>query len=427
MKEQIINNIENTAELERLYRSNSIEFSKSFKEAYDSIKNLPIADFWVTRLKFDLITEPEFEQTEIKEIPENTPSKRFKFIYTIIASLIAGTLVKMPDILQTPDKNYIHNNIAFFLFPLLTIYYIIKNKLTVKSFITFGVITVVSVIFINLLPGSSKSDTRVLSEIHLTLFMWILLGIAFAGMDFRSSEKRLLYLKRNGDVIILTSVILCGGMLLTGLTLGLFSVIKVNIGDFYFKYIAIYGLLAAPIVANYMIESTPAIINKVAPFISKIFTPLILIAMTCFLAALTFFAKDPFNSRDELIVFNVLLIVNLSIIVFSFSGQTAGVKSYYNKIIILLSFEAIIINSVAISAIIYRLFLFGVSPNRIAVLGANILMFVNLIIITIKLFMYIRNKTGIEALNKSIIVMMPYYAAWAVFMSFIFPFIFWFK
>jgi hypothetical protein len=208
---------------------------------------------------------------------------------------------------------------------------------------------------------------------------------------------------------------------------GLFSVIGIKIGEFYFKFIAIYGGLAAPIVANYMIESTPSIINKVAPFISKIFTPLILILMTCFLVALTFFAKDPFNSRQELIVFNALLIVNLAVIVFSFSGQTTGVKSYYNKIILLLSLEAIIINSVAVSAIIYRLFVLGISPNRIAVLGANILMFANLILITIRLYMYIRNKTGIEALNKSMVAMMPYYTAWAVFISFIFPFIFWFK
>ena len=37
------------------------------------------------------------------------------------------------------------------------------------------------------------------------------------------------------------------------------------------------------------------------------------------------------------------------------------------------------------------------------------------------------NKTDIQKLDYSMTAMMPYYAAWAVFISFIFPFIFWFK
>jgi hypothetical protein len=103
------------------------------------------------------------------------------------------------------------------------------------------------------------------------------------------------------------------------------------------------------------------------------------------------------------------------------------IKSYYNKFVLILSAEAIIINSIAVSAIVYRLFVFGISPNRISVLGGNILMFINLIIITYKLYMYIKNKTDKKSLDRSMTIMMPYYAGWAVLVSFLFPFIFWFK
>jgi hypothetical protein len=129
-------------------------------------------------------------------------------------------------------------------------------------------------------------------------------------------------------VIILTGIILICGGLLTGLTMGLFNIIKVDIKEFYFTYIVVYGLVAAPLVANYMLENSPNIINRVAPFISKIFAPLILIMMLGFLVALVFFAKDPFNNREELIAFNALLVVNLAVILFSFSGSSIAPSSY---------------------------------------------------------------------------------------------------
>jgi hypothetical protein len=216
-------------------------------------------------------------------------------------------------------------------------------------------------------------------------------------------------------------------MLLTGLTLGLFSLIKIEIHKFYFDYVVVIGAASAPIVANYMIENSPKLINKVAPFIAKVFTPLVLISITCFLIALIFFSKDPYNNRNELITYNFLLIAILAIIVFSFSGQDIEQKSLYNRILFVLSLEAIIVNCIALSAIIYRLIAFGISPNRLAVLGGNILMFINLIFITVQLWKFIRNKANFEHLNKAIVMVLPYYFGWLILITYIFPFIFWFK
>ena len=149
--------------------------------------------------------------------------------------------------------------------------------------------------------------------------------------------------------------------------------------------------------------------------------------MTGFLAALVFFAKDPFNNREELIVFNVLLGAIIAVVVFTFSGSAENHRSIYNKILLLLSIEALVINSIALSAIIYRLFSFGLTPNRIAVLGANLLLFSNLILITFKLFQFIRKKAEAESVEKSMSDMLPIYAVWAVIVAVLMPLFFWFK
>ncbi len=426
MKEEIINGISNPLILEELYRLNPAEFEAGFNEAYEQVKDQPAAEFWQARLKFGAISE-EMSVTDASSALADSPDKKFNFTFTVIAALLAGTLIRFPDMIGLNQENYILNNLPFFVLPLLCIYYIIKNKPETRAVVMFSSVVIISALFMNLIPWELKSDTRLLSSIHIAFIMWIMLGACYIGFDFSSREKQMLFIKRNGDVLILSAIIHICTMILLMLTAGLFSVIKVRAEEYIFENGMIYGISAAPMIANYMLESSPKIISKVAPFISKIFTPLILVAMTGFLVALAFFAKDPFNNREELIVFNILLIVNLAVIVFSFSGSGKNGGSFNNKILLALSIEAVIINTIAVSAIVYRLFVIGISPNRLAVLGGNVLMFANLILITVQMFRYIKGKTEAESINKSITALLPCYAVWAVIVAFVFPFVFWFK
>jgi hypothetical protein len=430
MKEEIIKNINDAHFLEQLYRKNKIEFTAGFKEAFDSIKHFPAAEFWHERLKPELSPEDEEILPAIAysaDVNEKSKQSRFNLTFTIIAALAAGTIVRLPEMLSVPSDIYIISNLAFFIIPFLMIFYIVKNRLDLKKSAVFLVIIILSIAFANLVPGDEKSQTKILTSIHLIFLNWFLLGVIFVWNDYSSTELKLSFLKRNGDVLVLTAIILICGGFLTSMTLALFGIIKVNIAEFYFTYVVVYGLVASPMVANYMLESSPNIINRVAPFISKIFAPLILIMMLGFLAALAFFSKDPFNNREELIVFNVLLVVNLAVILFSFSGSSIEPSSYMLKVLMLLSLVAIVINCVAASAIVYRIAAFGITPNRLAVLGANVLMFINLIIITVRLFRYKASKAELEDVGSSITALMPWYAAWAAVAAFAFPFIFWFS
>jgi hypothetical protein len=383
-------------------------------DVYEQIKEHPISEFWKIRLGFEPISQVTPEAKE----------KKFNLFFTIIASLAAGTLVRIADIFGEIN---IQNNLAFFVLPLLCIYYMLKNKAEAKNIVLFSAVTACCVLFMNLITWDVKSDTRLLSSMHFIFIMWAFVGLAFTSFDLNAREKQMQFLRRNGDVVVLTGIIIICGMFLTALTQGLFSIIGIRLTEEVFKNIAMYGLAASSIVANYMIESSPKIINKVTPFISKIFTPLILILMTAFLIVLTFFAKDPFTNRQELIVFNVLLALNMGVIIFSFTGNKSRADIFQNKVLLVLSGEALIINIIALSSIIYRIFMFGITPNRAAVLGANVLLFINLILIAVKLIGYVRSKLETEDVHKSMTMMLPWYTVWAVIVAFAFPFIFWFK
>ena len=85
---------------------------------------------------------------------------------------------------------------------------------------------------------------------------------------------------------------------------------------------------------------------------------------------------------------------------------------------------ALIIDSVALSAIAFRLSSYGITPNRLAVLGVNILIWVNLIWIMLSYMRFLRNKTGPSAIQDAVTKYLPVYGLWAAFVTFVFPFIF---
>jgi hypothetical protein len=93
-------------------------------------------------------------------------------------------------------------------------------------------------------------------------------------------------------------------------------------------------------------------------------------------------------------------------------------------ILFALSIVTVIIDLVALSAIFYRLSAFGMSPNRLAVLGSNILILGNLVLIIIDLYKVNFKKALISEVELTIAKYLPVYLAWIIFVVIGFPLIF---
>ncbi|MDD2358780.1 MAG: hypothetical protein PHX13_12795, partial [Thiovulaceae bacterium] len=320
------------------------------------------------------------------------------------------------------EEFYYQRNIGFVIFPILSVYFAWKNGFSFKKTLSIISIMIMSVIFINLLPEAKKSDTLILSCIHLSLFLWSLLGFSYVGTMTRSDEKRMSFLKYNGDLIVMTTLIIIAGLILSGVTVGLFGLIGFNIEKFFYSNIWVIGLAASPIIGTYLIRTNPQLVGKVSPVIAKIFSPLVLIMLVIYIFAIIISGKDPFNDRQFLMLFNALLIGVMAIIFFSLTTSSNSQKSMAQSwVLFLLSSVTLIVNTIALSAILFRISQWGVSPNRAAVLGSNLLFFVNLSMITFHLFKVVSKKQGIEIVGQVIARYLPYYVIWAIIVTFLFP------
>lgn len=414
MKEDIRIHLNDSRQLEKMYRANKNNFKREFSELYPELKGNALADFWNERLNY-----------ENEEINWGTGRE---LGIVIIASLFAGLIARLPDLLPITDAFFYPRNTAFVIFPLLTAYFAWKNKLSVGK-IVFIVFTIIAgMLLINFLPDVRKSDTLILACIHLPLFLWSVLGFAFVGGRQNNEQRRLGFLKYNGDLIVMTTLILISGAILTGITIGLFSLIGFNIEEYYFKNVAVFGLAGAPIIGTYLTQTNPQLVGKVSPVIAKLFSPLVVVMLSAYLIAILYSGKDPYQDRDFLLIFNALLIGVLAIIFFSIAETSNSGKSRVQTgILFILSVLTVLVNGIALSAILFRISEFGITPNRMAVLGGNMLILINLLLVTLQLFRVLAKKSDITSVGKSISFYLPVYFIWTIIVTFFFPFIFGFK
>ncbi len=414
MKAEILQNIDNPAVLESLYRENKSAFKQEFNLLYPEISDNAIAGFWHERLNYESLEQKTGTKNEL--------------VFIIIASLIAGIIAKLPYFFNISDDFFYPRNLSFIVFPLLTAYFVWKNKLQLKQIIFLAAAFLISLVFINLLPDNMESNTLILSCIHLAFFLWTIMGFAFTGHHYGVHSRRINFLQYNADFLIMSGLILIGGAVLTGITIGLFSLIGYDISKFYTEWIVVMGLAAVPIFATYLTQTNPQLVNKVAPIIAKIFSPLVLITLVAYLGAMLNSGRDPYNDREFLITFNALLIGVMAIILFSVAETSMKDGGSFNSIVLLgLSVTTIIVNSIAVSAILFRISEWGITPNRLAVLGSNLLILTNLIFISYHLFRSIIRKGSISKVESSISIFLPVYSLWTIIVTFIFPLIFNFK
>ncbi|MBD1396852.1 DUF4153 domain-containing protein [Pontibacter sp. JH31] len=412
MKNEILTYLDDPRELEKLYRGNKTPFKQAFSALYPELKGNALADFWNERLHYDT-----------DDISWGTGRE---LLMVLIAALVASFIAKIPAMFQIDEEFFYPRNIVFIFLPLLTIYFAWKNKLQAKWIsVIFGIMTV-SLIYINALPASATSDTLLLACIHLPLLLWVLLGPAFVGNNLSDYSKWLAYLKYNGDLIIMTTLILIAGAIMSGVTVGLFALIGFRIEQFYVAYIVVSGLSAAPIVGTHLTQTNPQLVSKVSPVIARIFSPLVLIMLVLYLFAILYSGKDPYNDREFLLIFNLLLIGVMAIIFFS-TAEMSRASTTATGMLFLLSTVTILVNGIALSAIVFRIAEWGITPNRLAVLGGNLLMLLNLLFITIRLFRSFTKKSGIAAVGRSIAIFLPIYCLWAAVVIFLFPVLFSFR
>jgi len=426
--QQIEANLEEPEELERMYRQSPESFREQMEDVFEAHPTSPLLRAWHARFTY--------EKPAIKRESATFIQKPSEILLVVLLCIIGGTLAKVPDLFEAVKHDEFYaRNVAFFMMPGIAFFFLMRNTVNRAMYVGVGLIFLGAAIYLNLMPGAIKamtgmasSDTMIQAMLHAPFLLWTIVGVAFAGNGYRELGPRLAYLKFNGEMLVYCVLLMVGGMALVGISVGLFEAIGISIMSMYEKYVIVYGLVSIPIVATYITIQRTHTGQRIAPAIARIFSPLVLITLIGFLVANALNGKSPYTDRDFLIVFNIMLVGVLAITVFTVSERASekaiNVSDY---IIFALIIVALLVDLIALSAIVFRLSSFGLTPNRLAVLGANLLVFGNLGGILYYYFDFLRGKTGKPDIERWLTRYLPLYTAWTAFIVFLMPLLFWFK
>jgi hypothetical protein len=433
MEDKIIEAIDSPKALESLFRENPNHFLKAFPSVYSNHPESLILQVWQERINYE------------SEKGQGVPVWSFKnILMLILLTAIAGTILKLPDFFDSIDYSWFYDRelALVFIVPLI-VYFALRIK-SIKYVVLVFLITAAALLYLNFLPSRGDNyyqfakmygafdDALSNAELHIPLFLWLLVGVAFAGKDWKKTSSRMGFLRYNGEVIIYATILIIGGAILTGITLALLNFIEnsYELSEWYQEYVIMYGIVAIPIIATFLLDKVIDKRINIAPTIAKIFVPLFLLTTIAYLIIMMVYQKNPFGDREYLMVLNILLIVVLGLLIFIIAERNPasppGTSDYLN---IGLAFITVILDVIALSATLFRSTsdIYGLTPNRIAIIGLNLLVFVHISGILFHYVRFVRKDKPFEKLENWIAGYLPCYAVWAILVSVILPVFFWYK
>jgi hypothetical protein len=230
------------------------------------------------------------------------------------------------------------------------------------------------------------------------------------------------FVRFSGELAIYYVLIALGGGVVTGFTVMLFSAIDMNPAWFVGGWLIPCGAAGAVIIGSWLVEAKQSVIENMAPVLTRLFTPLFTVLLLAFLATMAW-SGSPINvKREVLIGFDLLLAVVVGLVLYAASARDPQAPpGFFDGLQLLLVVSALVVDGVALAAIAARISEFGFTPNRVAALGENLILLVNLTWSAWLYARFLRRRGSFSSLERWQVAYLPVYSVWAAIVVVLFP------
>ena len=281
---------------------------------------------------------------------------------------------------------------------------------------------IAALVFGNAYPFVPAGATEVLTALHLPIALWLVIGVAYAGGRFGQVAGRMDFIRFSGELFIYYVLIALGGGVLTAFFVTMFQAIGIDVEPFVGAWLIPCGAAGAVLVASWLVEAKQSVVENMAPVLTRLFTPLFAAVLIVFLVALVLTGRGIDIERDLLIAFDLLLVVVIGLLLYSASARDPQAPpDVFDVVQVVLVVSALLADAVALWAIAARITEFGFSPNRMAALGENVILLVNLAWSAVLYIRFLRERGSFVALEQWQTNYIPVYAVWAAIVVIVFP------
>jgi hypothetical protein len=346
-------------------------------------------------------------------------------IVAFCLAVAAAVVIKVPALFGMyldQDASFYARNLSLFVLPLLTGYFVWKRRLDRSTLRWLAVAFVAAGVFANVYPFAPGGSTEALTALHLPIALWLVVGIAYAGGRWSQVGGRMDFIRFSGELVIYYVLIGLGGGVLTGFMAMTFQSIGIDAEPFFESWLLPCGAVGAVVIASWLVEAKQSVIENMAPVLTRLFTPLFAAMLVTFLGTMLWTGRGVDIEREVLIAFDLLLVLVLALLLYSASARDPrSPPDAFDVMQVVLVVSALLADAVALWAIAARITEFGFSPNRVAALGVNVILLVNLAWSGVLYIRFLRGRGSFAGLERWQTDYLPVYAGWAAVVVIVFP------
>ncbi|MGR0321023.1 permease prefix domain 1-containing protein [Agromyces sp. ZXT2-3] len=349
----------------------------------------------------------------------------------------AGLAVKVADLVGV-DPTFFLRNVAILVLPFLAAWFAWRHRPPLGALAGIAGAFALAAVVLNAYPfgpgagtaafATEPSMTELLAAVHAAVALWLMTGVAYAAGDWRSSDARMDFVRFSGEWAVYYLLIALVGGGLSMLAVVVFDSIGVDVLTFVGEWVIPCGAAGAVLVAAWLVEAKQRVIENIAPVLTRVFTPLFALMLLALVVAAALQWNLVDANRDLLIAFDLVLVVALALLVYSYSARDPlAPAGWFERIQFVMLAGALVVDLVVLVAMVGRIGEFGFSANKTASLGLNLILLANLARAAWLHLGFLRGRIPFLRLERWQTAYLPVYVAWAAVVVIAFPPLFGFE
>lgn len=349
-----------------------------------------------------------------EDAPARASSGWLEALVFALAAAVAIQVARLAAQFPEDEPQWLLRNIGLLVLPFLAGYFAHRRQLDTRSWVPAAAPFVLLGLVVNLYPYDADSATELLVAAHLPVVLWFAVALPYMGGTIGSHERRMDFVRFTGEWFIYYVLIALGGGVLLLLTALIFEPLGADVPERVFEWVLPSGAAGAVIVAAWLVESKQHVVENMAPVLTMLFTPLFAAMLS--VAAATYAVSGVAGEfdRELLGVFDALMVVVLGLVLYAMSArEPSRPAGLTDRVQLLAVASALVLDAMVLGAMVARIGDLGLTPNRVAALGLNLVLLVNLARTAWLSIRFLTGRTAFHRLERWQTTYLPVFALWA--------------
>ncbi len=236
----------------------------------------------------------------------------------------------------------------------------------------------------------TTDQPAILVAVHLPFVAWSIVGATVVVIELGKADRPAAnhfyaFIMKSMEAIVAAGIFLGAGLVFSGLTVGIFAALGVQLPENVLRLAAAFGIGVIPVVAVASVydPTLPPTRQSMSTGLTRILRIMTWLLMPLALGVLSLYVFwfiptnfwRPFLERDVLIVYNATIIAILMLLAAAVSGASDDQQPTDDRVLrratLSLVSLTMLLNLYALAAVAYRTIEGGLTPNRHTVLGWN--------------------------------------------------------